>query len=40
VQERLEHIGIKDWTPKGFPTIFWDLYGEKGHPIRTTVSEM
>ena len=40
VQERLEHIGIKDWKPKWFPTIFWDLYWEKGHPIRTTVSEM
>ncbi len=40
VQERLEHIGIKDWKPKAFPTILWDLYWEKGHPIRTTVSEM
>ncbi len=40
VQERLEHIGIKDWSPNAFPSIFWDLYGEKGHPIRTTVSEM
>ena len=40
VQERLKHIWIKDWNPKWFPTIFWDLYWEKGHPIRTTVSEM
>ena len=40
VQERLEHIWIKDWKPKWFPTIFWDLYWEKWHPIRTTVSEM
>src|SRR5450432_3529905 len=22
------------------PTVFWDLYGERGHPIRTTISEM
>ncbi len=22
------------------PTVFWDLYGEKGHPVRTTISEM
>ena len=22
------------------PTVFWDLYGEQGHPVRTTVSEM
>ena len=40
VQERLEHIGIKNWSPKWIPTIFWDLYWEKWHPIRTTVSEM
>jgi DNA helicase HerA-like ATPase len=26
--------------PDAPPTIFWDLFGEKGHPIRTTVSEM
>ncbi|SFS34189.1 helicase HerA-like domain-containing protein [Brevundimonas viscosa] len=26
--------------PKAAPTVFWDLYGEKGHPIRTTVSEV
>ena len=26
--------------PKAAPTVFWDLYGEKGHPIRTTVSEI
>ncbi|MBU2269759.1 MAG: DUF853 domain-containing protein [Alphaproteobacteria bacterium] len=27
-------------TPRAAPTVFWDLYGEKGHPIRTTVSEI
>ncbi len=27
-------------TPDAPPTVFWDLFGEKGHPIRTTVSEM
>jgi len=27
-------------TPAAPPTIFWDLFGEKGHPIRTTISEM
>jgi DNA helicase HerA-like ATPase len=26
--------------PRGAPVVFWDLFGEKGHPIRTTVSEM
>ncbi|WP_291837977.1 helicase HerA-like domain-containing protein [Brevundimonas sp.] len=27
-------------TPKAAPVVFWDLYGQKGHPIRTTVSEI
>ncbi|WP_396594903.1 helicase HerA-like domain-containing protein [Brevundimonas sp. R86498] len=27
-------------TPAGAPTVFWDLYGEKGHPVRATVSEI
>jgi hypothetical protein len=26
--------------PDAPPTVFWDLYGEKGHPVRTTISEM
>lgn len=27
-------------TPAAPPTMFWDLFGQKGHPIRTTISEM
>ena len=37
---RAEKIGLEDYTYAAFPTIFWDLYGEQGHPIRTTISEM
>ncbi len=40
MHERAEKIGFDDYVFEGFPTIFWDLYGEKGHPIRTTISEM
>jgi len=40
IEKRLKHIGIKNWEAKGFPTIFWDLYGKKWHQVRTTVSEM
>jgi DNA helicase HerA-like ATPase len=29
-----------DLTPKAAPVIFWDIFGEKGHPIRATISEM
>lgn len=37
---RLAKIGIEDWQPEAAPVVFWDLTGEQGHPIRTTVSEM
>ena len=37
---RAEKIGFTDYAFEGFPTIFWDLFGRQGHPIRTTVSEM
>ncbi|MFC7301584.1 helicase HerA-like domain-containing protein [Cognatiluteimonas weifangensis] len=40
LQARIAQIGIDDYRPEGAPTIFWDLYGKLGHPIRTTVSEM
>ena len=40
IDERIKKIGIKDYQPDAFPTIFWDLFGEQGHPIRATVSEM
>lgn len=37
---RAKEIGMSDYSFADNPTIFWDLYGEQGHPIRTTVSEM
>lgn len=37
--KRAKEIGI-DYVPDRFPTIFWDVFGEQGHPIRTTISEM
>ena len=40
VQERVAKLQLDDYTTEGFPTVFWDLYGEQGHPVRTTVSEM
>ncbi len=33
-------IGFEDYTYNDFPVTFWDLYGEQGHPVRTTVAEM
>ena len=37
---RAAEIGYADWAYADTPAQFWDLYGEQGHPIRTTVSEM
>jgi DNA helicase HerA-like ATPase len=38
--ERAADIGLSDWSYHDSPVQFWDLFGEQGHPIRTTVSEM
>lgn len=40
IQKRLEQTGATDFSPKANPVVFWDVFGEKGHPVRTTVSEM
>ena len=40
IEERLQTCGMADFSFRSFPVTFWDVYGEKGHPIRTTVSEM
>ena len=40
VNERVQELGLSDFTFEGYPVVFWDVYGEQGHPIRTTVSEM
>ncbi|WGD30353.1 DUF853 family protein [Ancylobacter sp. WKF20] len=39
IVKRCAEIGI-DYVPDEFPVIFWDLFGEQGHPVRATVSEM
>ena len=40
LQSRLDQLGITDWQPSAFPTVFWDVFGERGHPVRATVSDM
>ena len=37
---RARDIGLTDYAYADNPVVYWDLYGEQGHPIRTTVSEM
>jgi DNA helicase HerA-like ATPase len=38
--QRAADIGMTDWAYADNPVIFWDLFGQQGHPVRTTVSEM
>ncbi len=40
ITERVTKLGITNYQPRPFPTIFWDLYGEKGIPLRTTITEV
>jgi DNA helicase HerA-like ATPase len=34
------NLKAKGFEYRGFPVIFWDIFGEQGHPLRTTISEM
>ena len=38
--ERAKQLKIDGYAGRAFPAIYWDLFGEKGHPVRTTVSEI
>jgi len=37
---RAEKIGLESYEYSAMPTVFWDLHGDKGHPVRTTITEM
>ena len=41
MQERIARFGLEeDFEYRAFPTRFWDIFGETGHPVRVTVSSM
>ncbi|MEL7666580.1 MAG: helicase HerA-like domain-containing protein [Actinomycetota bacterium] len=40
IEERVAKMGLGEWGFYGSPVTFWDVFGENGHPIRTTVSEV
>ena len=40
LESRAAELGMDDFAYSDNPAVFWDLYGQQGHPIRTTVSEM
>ncbi len=40
LHKRAAQIGLESYGPEAMPVTFWDLFGEKGHPLRATVSDM
>ena len=40
VDERVAQLGLQGFTHEPCPVTFWDVFGEKGHPVRTTVAEL
>ena len=40
LMQRLTAIGITEFTPRANTVVFWDVFGEAGHPVRATVSDM
>jgi len=40
VEERVSQLAVDGFSYEAFPVQFWDLFGQSGHPVRTTISEM
>src|SRR5258708_2346713 len=38
--ERARQLKLDGYKGRAFPAVFWDLFGDKGHPVRTTVTEI
>ena len=40
LEQRLQTLNVTDWEPTKSTAVFWDVFGETGHPVRATISEM
>jgi len=40
IADRVRDLKLEGFAYEGYPVVFWDVFGEKGHPVRTTVTEM
>lgn len=40
LKERVDLLKLEPIEFQGFPVTFWDLFGQQGHPVRTTISDM
>lgn len=40
IMQRVQQLAIENYQHRACPVAFWDVFGEQGHPVRTTISEM
>lgn len=40
INERVQQIGMDGFQHRGNPSVFWDVFGKNGHPVRATISDM
>ena len=40
ITSRIQKLGIEDFEYKSYPVRFWDIFGNYGHPIRTTIDSV
>ena len=40
IQKRVEQLKLQDFSYQAYPVTFWDVFGEMGHPVRATISDM
>ncbi len=40
MESRITRFGLEGFDFKSYPSRFWDIYGEQGHPVRVTISDM
>jgi len=40
IEERAKVVGVDNFEYQGFPVMFWDVFGQQGHPVRATISDM
>ncbi|MCC6302236.1 MAG: DUF853 family protein [Gammaproteobacteria bacterium] len=40
IARRVADLGLADYAQRAYPAVFWDLFGQRGHPVRATVSDM
>lgn len=40
IQARVEQLKLSDFSHRAYPVVFWDVFGESGHPLRATISDM